>query len=525
MPPRRASRVAPLDPLRRPSCSLPACFLPPSTDRRPGATGVIAVPVAAGVAGAHCRPEDRSCRQLRSGLGRQAGCFMVRTRDRVRREFRGGAGGPAIGPVDARSRRLGRTARPAAYAGARAEGRSRQDLDPRPGRAISRLHRRCEEAQAGDCRRLSGDGGMARLPQILPAAAQGSGSGSEPRGAGASAPAPPAAAQCDARGGGAAARARLSRPRRLQARRTRGAARDPQVRLAGRPLRSHLHLWRRPRAFGAGDPHRRAPAGDDPRRGVGPDRAAARNSDRLDDDRGLPSRYAGRGIPQVGARLELRRHARACPAGPARLRAAGAVRPALRARGMSGPDEELRAVEAALFASEEPMTVADIRAYVGEDADVPAALQALAGHYSGRGFELVERGGRWHFQTAPDLAHILRREREEPRKLSRAAIETLAIIAYHEPVSRAEIEAIRGVQISKGTLDVLMDAGWVRPAGRREVPGRPLTYATTAHFLTHFGLQSRRDLPGIDDLKAAGLLDPIDLAIEQLELESAAEED
>lgn len=192
---------------------------------------------------------------------------------------------------------------------------------------------------------------------------------------------------------------------------------------------------------------------------------------------------------------------------------------------MSGPDEELRAVEAALFASEEPMTVADIRAYVGEDADVPAALQALAGHYSGRGFELVERGGRWHFQTAPDLAHILRREREEPRKLSRAAIETLAIIAYHEPVSRAEIEAIRGVQISKGTLDVLMDAGWVRPAGRREVPGRPLTYATTAHFLTHFGLQSRRDLPGIDDLKAAGLLDPIDLAIEQLELESAAEED
>ena len=131
-------------------------------------------------------------------------------------------------------------------------------------------------------------------------------------------------------------------------------------------------------------------------------------------------------------------------------------------------------------------------------------------HYAGRGVELVERGGRWHFQTAADLAHILRREREESRKLSRAAVETLAIIAYHEPVSRAEIEAIRGVQISKGTLDVLMEAGWVRPAGRREVPGRPLTYATTQEFLTHFGLESRRDLPGIDDLKAAGLLDPVD---------------
>jgi segregation and condensation protein B len=143
--------------------------------------------------------------------------------------------------------------------------------------------------------------------------------------------------------------------------------------------------------------------------------------------------------------------------------------------------------------------------------------------YAGRGINLVERGGRWLFQTAPDLAHILRREREETRKLSRAGIETLAIIAYHEPVSRAEIEAIRGVQISKGTLDVLMEAGWVRPAGRREVPGRPLTYATTAGFLAHFGLANRRDLPGIDDLKAAGLLDPVDFAFESLEMQADAE--
>ena len=180
----------------------------------------------------------------------------------------------------------------------------------------------------------------------------------------------------------------------------------------------------------------------------------------------------------------------------------------------------LRAVEACLFASDEPLAVQDIVDHVGEGVDVKAALEELQALYAGRGIELVERGRRWHFQTAADLAHILRREREESRKLSRAAVETLAIIAYHEPVSRAEIEAIRGVQISKGTLDVLMEAGWVRPAGRREVPGRPLTFATTQEFLTHFGLKSRRDLPGIDDLKAAGLLDPVDTALERLGLDA-----
>jgi segregation and condensation protein B len=188
---------------------------------------------------------------------------------------------------------------------------------------------------------------------------------------------------------------------------------------------------------------------------------------------------------------------------------------------MNDPADDLsRSVEAALFAAEAPLTPAEIAAYVGADVDVKAALSDLSARYEGRGVNLVERGGRWHFQTAPDLAHILRREREESRKLSRAGIETLAIIAYHEPVSRAEIESIRGVQISKGTLDVLMEAGWVRPAGRREVPGRPLTYATTPGFLTHFGLEHRRDLPGIEDLKAAGLLDPVDLAFESLEMQA-----
>jgi segregation and condensation protein B len=179
--------------------------------------------------------------------------------------------------------------------------------------------------------------------------------------------------------------------------------------------------------------------------------------------------------------------------------------------------DDLRALEAALFAAEAPMTPAELTAATGvEQAKV--ALQELAALYEGRGIQLVERGGRWLMQTAPDLAHILRREREEPRKLSRAGIETLAIIAYHEPVSRAEIEAIRGVQISKGTLDALIEAGWIKPAGRREVPGRPLTYATTPGFLEHFGLASRKDLPGIEDLRAAGLLDPIDLAMEQAQI-------
>jgi segregation and condensation protein B len=187
-------------------------------------------------------------------------------------------------------------------------------------------------------------------------------------------------------------------------------------------------------------------------------------------------------------------------------------------------DELIRAIEATLFASAEPLTVEELQEHVGESG-IEIALGQLATHYEGRGIELVERGGRWHFQTAPDLAHILRRTREDSRRLSRAATETLAIVAYHEPVSRAEIEAIRGVQISKGTLDVLMEAGWIRTAGRREAPGRPLLYATTPDFLTPFGLSSRRDLPGIDDLKAAGLLDPLDEAVWQLQLETEGEDD
>ncbi|MEP3420490.1 MAG: SMC-Scp complex subunit ScpB [Erythrobacter sp.] len=181
------------------------------------------------------------------------------------------------------------------------------------------------------------------------------------------------------------------------------------------------------------------------------------------------------------------------------------------------PDAIERALEATLFASEEPMTVDALADHLGglDKQSVRERLKSLTEQYQSRGVHLVERGKRWHFETAPDLAHLLRREKEQVRRLSRAATEVLAIVAYHEPVSRAEIESIRGVQTSGGTLDVLMEAGWIKLAGRRDVPGRPVIYATTPEFLDHFGLVSRRDLPGMDELRASGLLDPVDDAFEE----------
>ena len=149
-------------------------------------------------------------------------------------------------------------------------------------------------------------------------------------------------------------------------------------------------------------------------------------------------------------------------------------------------DDLERAIEAMLFASDEPLDARQVAGRLGDDmtpGEVRAIILRIAERHDGSGVELVERGGHWHFQTPADLAHLLRRERDDPRKLSRAAAEVLAIVAYHEPVSRAEIEAIRGVQTSKGTLDVLMEAEWIAPAGRREVPGRPLIYKTTDAFL------------------------------------------
>lgn len=174
---------------------------------------------------------------------------------------------------------------------------------------------------------------------------------------------------------------------------------------------------------------------------------------------------------------------------------------------MSDPDL-LRLVEAVIFASGEPVSERALAAHLPEGTNLSGLLRELEGIYAGRGISLVRRGQGWGFRTAADLAGRLRIERAQERRLSRATVETLAIIAYHQPVTRAEIEDIRGVALSKGTLDILFSAGWIRPRGRRATPGRPLTWGTTDSFLDHFGLESIADLPGIKDLEAAGLLDP-----------------
>jgi segregation and condensation protein B len=169
--------------------------------------------------------------------------------------------------------------------------------------------------------------------------------------------------------------------------------------------------------------------------------------------------------------------------------------------------EHVRMAEALLFAAEEPLDEQTIASRLPEGADIPAVINALTVHYAVRGVNLVSTGGRWWLRTSPDLAPILRRERQEQKKLSRAALETLAIVAYHQPVTRAEIEGIRGVSVAKGTLEVLLETSWVRLRGRRKTPGRPVTFGTTKEFLDHFGIDTIGDLPGVDELKAAGLLD------------------
>jgi segregation and condensation protein B len=165
-----------------------------------------------------------------------------------------------------------------------------------------------------------------------------------------------------------------------------------------------------------------------------------------------------------------------------------------------------RILEALLFASSEPLSAAEIVPYLGEGADAAALLMTLQAEYAGRGVNLVRRGEKWAFRTAQDLGFLLRREETENKALSRAALETLSIIAYHQPSTRAEIEEVRGVATGKGTLDLLMEAGWVKMRGRRRTPGRPVTYGTTEAFLDHFGLESLADLPGLEELKGAGLL-------------------
>jgi segregation and condensation protein B len=169
--------------------------------------------------------------------------------------------------------------------------------------------------------------------------------------------------------------------------------------------------------------------------------------------------------------------------------------------------EELRLLEAMLFASAEPLDAKDLAARLPEHVDLEDALMRLQEDYAGRGVNLVRINGKWTFRTAADLSWLLSKESTEKRKLSRAAIETLAIIAYHQPVTRAEIEELRGVSTSAGSVDVLLETGWIRPRGRRKAPGRPLTYGTTEAFLSHFGLDAVGDLPGLEELKSTGMFD------------------
>ncbi|HWU19677.1 MAG TPA: SMC-Scp complex subunit ScpB [Devosia sp.] len=169
-------------------------------------------------------------------------------------------------------------------------------------------------------------------------------------------------------------------------------------------------------------------------------------------------------------------------------------------------ERHLRILEALLFASKEPLDANSLLAYLGEGADIGALLLTLQSRYASRGVNLVRRADKWAFRTAEDLGFLLRREEQETRPLSRAALETLAIIAYHQPATRAEIEEVRGVATGKGTIDLLLEAGWIRMRGRRRTPGRPVTYGTTETFLDHFGLEALSDLPGLDELKGSGLL-------------------
>lgn len=169
--------------------------------------------------------------------------------------------------------------------------------------------------------------------------------------------------------------------------------------------------------------------------------------------------------------------------------------------------QHVRIVEALIFASREPVDRETLAARLPSGVNVMEVVEAVRADYASRGVNLVSVGDKWMFRTAEDLAGLLVHETEEPRKLSRAALETLAIIAYHQPVTRAEIEAIRGVSTSRGTLDVLLEMGWIRLRGRRRTPGRPVTFGTTDGFLAHFGLESIQDLPGLEDLKGAGLLE------------------
>jgi len=204
------------------------------------------------------------------------------------------------------------------------------------------------------------------------------------------------------------------------------------------------------------------------------------------------------------------------------------AREELEARAEAELAEATRICEALLFAAEAPLDEAELARRLPEGAPLLAALERLRADYAPRGVNLARAGKKWFFRTSPDLAYALTHKQVEEKKLSRAAIETLAIIAYHQPTTRAEIEELRGVAISKGTLDVLLETGWVRLRGRRKAPGRPITYGTTDQFLMHFGLEQIGDLPGLDELKATGLFEgrlPKDFRVPQPTDDTALRDD
>ncbi len=241
------------------------------------------------------------------------------------------------------------------------------------------------------------------------------------------------------------------------------------------------------------------------------------NNDRDDGDRerntaAAPASYATRLAVTVSApaaapaAASASSHAASSPAAPS-LPTSSGLPSNIASLPSADRREKLRVLEALLFAAAEPLDDARLASHFKDGEPVAALLEELKGFYASRGINLVKVAGKWAFRTAADLAYLLERHAVEERRLSKAALETLAIIAYHQPVTRAEIEEIRGVSTSKGTIDVLLETRWIRPRGRRRAPGRPLTYGTTEMFLDHFGLDQIRDLPGLAELKGAGLLD------------------
>src|SRR6185369_10324078 len=377
----------------------------------------------------------------------------------------------------------------------------------RPGRAAQTLLAR---------RRLPGDGLVAGLPEVAPAAAQArtaQGRGSAGRGDRHAAGVPAGQARRHAQRRRRAEDPRPTRPRRLRARRSGGDQGDPVGPHRRRPLHPDERLHR-PADQGS-QPHLHAPGAD--RLSAGgcaraPAQAAA-GPRPLDAACRRRAVRAGGSWPKPGelCRLDALRQPGAGQGRRAGSPPAGSLRRHLPALEIAtGPMSDLadteREVEALLFAAAGPLSEADLAKRLPEGADIAAAIAALQARYAGRGVELACVAERWRFQTAQDLAWLMTDEREEPRRLSKAAQETLAIIAYHQPVTRAEIEAARGVQASRGTLDVLLELGLVRMRGRRRTPGRPVTYGTTDAFLEHFGLAGLADLPGAAEMKAAGLL-------------------